>query len=53
MPYKIERNPGTHTYKVINTQTNFIHAASTTKAKAEAQIRLLHGIEHGLKPIKK
>ena len=26
------------------------HAKHTTKAKAEAQIRLLHGVEHGMVP---
>ena len=26
------------------------HAKGTTKAKAEAQIRLLHGVEHGWHP---
>ena len=29
------------------------HAKGTTKAKAEAQMRLLHGIEHGFMPRKK
>ena len=28
------------------------HAKGTTKAKAEAQMRLLHGVEHGMKPRK-
>ena len=48
MPYSIQRNPGTNTYRVVNTQTHYVHAKSTTKARAEAQVRLLHGIEHGL-----
>lgn len=30
-----------------------VHAKNTTKTKAEAQIRLLRGIEHGMKPRKK
>ncbi len=30
-----------------------VKAKSTTKAKAEAQVRLLHGIEHGMVPRKK
>lgn len=47
MPYAIQQNPGTHTYRVVNMETGFIHAERTTKAKAEAQVRLLHGIEHG------
>lgn len=30
-----------------------VHAKSTTKAKAKAQIRLLRGVDHGMKPHKK
>ena len=41
-------------YSVINSMTGKVHAADTTKAKAEAQIRLLRGVEAGsLKPRKK
>lgn len=29
---------------------NAVHAKSTTKAKAEAQMRLLNAVEHGWKP---
>jgi len=29
---------------------NGVHAKGTTKAKAEAQARLLRGVEHGWKP---
>ncbi len=29
---------------------NGIHAKHTTKAKAEAQVRLLNAIDHGFKP---
>lgn len=31
---------------------NAVHAKSTTKEKAEAQVRLLNAIEHGWKPTK-
>ena len=41
-------------YKVVNSSTGKVHAERTTKAKAEAQLRLLRGVEHGtLKPRKK
>lgn len=36
-------------YQVYNTITGRIHAYHTTKAKAEAQIRLLHSKEHEIK----
>lgn len=45
MPYKKTHVNG---YRV--TGPSGVHAKSTTKAKAEAQIRLLRGIEHGMKP---
>lgn len=54
MPYRIESN-GDGTVKVVNTATGEVHAAKTTRAKAEAQIRLLNAKEHGagLPPRKK
>jgi len=27
-----------------------VHAKNTSKKKAKAQIRFLHGVEHGMKP---
>lgn len=53
MPYMLlEKGKGR--YSVINSMTGKVHAADTTKAKAEAQIRLLRGVEAGsLKPRKK
>lgn len=47
MPYKIVKSGDK--YKVINEKTGKVHAKGTTKAKAEAQIRFLGGIEHGMK----
>ena len=47
MPYAIRANPD-KSYSVVNTETRKEHAHHTTKAKAQAQIRLLHGIEHGM-----
>lgn len=32
---------------------NEVHAKSTTKSKAEAQARLLRGVDHGWKPTNK
>lgn len=52
MPYIIKQvSPGK--FSVANRDTGKVHAHHTTKAKAEAQVRLLHGIEAGsLKPRK-
>ena len=48
MPYGILRANGD--FKVVNTATGKVHAAHTTREKAEAQVRLLRGIEHGMVP---
>ncbi len=45
MPYKIVKNRGKETYKVINSKTGVIHAKSATKKNAEAQVRLLESLE--------
>ncbi len=45
MPYKLTRVDG---YKV--TSPHGTKAKKTTKRKAEAQVRLLRGVEHGWKP---
>lgn len=42
MPYRIKRVDG---YQVSS--PHGVHAKGTTKAKAEAQVRLLHGVESG------
>lgn len=44
MPLKIIKNPD-GSYKVKNTETGKVHAFSTTKKAAEAQVRLLTSIE--------
>jgi hypothetical protein len=42
------------TCSVKNKETGHFFSKNTTKSKAEAQIRLLHGLEYGnLKPKKK
>jgi hypothetical protein len=44
MPYEMKQiSP--RRYSVINSKTGEIHSKSTTKAKAEAQIRLLDQLE--------
>lgn len=48
MPYKITK--GKSGYKV--TSPHGVKAKGTTKEKAEAQVRLLQGIKHGMKPRK-
>ena len=47
MPYKLKKVDG---YQVKG--PSGIHAKNTTKGNAEAQIRLLQGIEHGMIPNK-
>jgi hypothetical protein len=46
MPVSITKTDGK--YKVST--SNQVHAKGTTKAKAEAQERLLNAVEHGWKP---
>ena len=53
MPYSVEKissgkNKGK--YRVRNTQSGEVHAKATSKSNAEAQVRLLHGVKHGMKP---
>ena len=43
----------THKTKVVNSDTGRVLAKGTTKAKADAQIRLLQGVKHGWKPLSK
>lgn len=53
MPYKITQ-VSRNNYSVSNKETGKIHAYHTSKANAQAQVRLLHGLEHGtLTPRKK
>lgn len=47
MPVKISKVKGDG-YRVST--PNQVHAKGTTKKKAEAQARLLNGVEHGWKP---
>lgn len=50
MPYAVEKVEGKRCYRVVNTETGEEHAKCTTKKNAEAQMRLLYGVEQGWKP---
>ncbi len=47
MPYSIRKSKGGK-YRVSS--PHGVKAKGTTREKAEAQVRLLHGVEHGWKP---
>jgi hypothetical protein len=48
MPYEV-KHKGAGRYAVVNKKTGKEYGL-TTKAKAEAQMRLLYGMEGGMKP---
>ena len=50
MPYAVEKTSAGD-FEVRNVETGKAHAKHTTRAKAEAQVRLLRGIEHGMVPM--
>lgn len=48
MPYSIRgKKPP---FKVVNTETGKVKGTHKTKAKAQRQINLLRGVEHGWHP---
>lgn len=49
MPYEV-RPADDGKFEVLNSKTGKVHAKHTTKEKADAQVRLLHMIEHGKVP---
>jgi len=51
MPYKILKRK--NKYVVINKETGRVAGTHSSKAKATSQLRLLYGIEGGMKPRKK
>lgn len=51
MPYTIRKEG--KVYKVFNRETGALKGTHPTKAKAEAQVRLLQGIAHGMVPRKR
>jgi hypothetical protein len=50
MPYTIRKMPNRNCYRVRNLDTGRVMSDCTSRAKAEAQVRLLHAIDHGYKP---
>ena len=50
MPYSMRKLPNSNLYRVRNTETGEVKAKATTKAKAEAMIRLLNAVNHGWTP---
>jgi len=48
MPIKIRKLPGRNRYRVYDGKR--IVAYSTTKRKAQRQVRLLRGVKHGMVP---
>jgi len=48
MPYKIR--PSGNKWKVVNTETKKVKGTHATRAKAQRQVNLLRGVEHGWKP---
>jgi len=48
MPYAIAKTDGK--FSVVNTDTGSVKSKATTRTKAEKQINLLRGLEHGWKP---
>jgi hypothetical protein len=49
MPYEIKKHAHGD-YSVVNKTTGQVYSKHTTKTKAEAQVRLLRGVEHGMTP---
>jgi hypothetical protein len=47
MPYALEKVGGK--FKVINKDSGKVHAKGTSSKNAKKQMRLLQGIEHGMK----
>ena len=53
MPYIIRKLPGSskvRVYENYGTSKSKIVAKETSRKKAESQVRLLRGVEHGWKP---
>ncbi len=48
MPYKVEKKG--NKYFVINMASGKVKGTHMTKEKAQAQMKLMQGIEHGWKP---
>lgn len=51
MPARMRKLPNSNKYRVYDGKK--VTAIATTKANAEAQVRLLNSIRHGFKPTKR
>lgn len=49
MPYAKRKNAD-GSFRVVNEETGDVKMKSGTEEQAEAQMRLLRGVEHGMKP---
>jgi 16S rRNA U1498 N3-methylase RsmE len=47
MPYEVRKVEGEDKWEVVNKDSGDVKAKHTSKEKAEAQVKLLEGIEHG------
>jgi len=50
MPYVIRKVRNKDCYQVKNKVTGKVFAKCTTRERAEKQVRLLRGVEHGMVP---
>lgn len=50
MPYEVRKVEGEDKWEVVNKGSGDVKAKHTSKEKAEEQVKLLHGIEHGWRP---
>lgn len=50
MPYEVRPAGDGDGFEVVNTETGDVKAKHSTKEEADRQVRLLEGIEHGMKP---
>lgn len=50
MPYEVKDAPDGNGYEVVNSDTGEVKAKHATREEANRQVRLLEGIEHGVKP---
>ena len=49
MPYEVRPAPTGTGFQVINSDTDEVKSEHATKADADRQVRLLEGLEHGMK----
>ena len=47
MPFEIRKLPNRNCYRIRNSKTGQIHAKCSSYENAQAQLRLLRGIEYG------